>query len=106
MLDECIEFFDDTKNKAKFVFIKIVSKLIKEPLLKTKMYQEGYIIIRNTYEGVDGVDGGCYSNLGMISQYTDDGTQNINMGPNCISQGTMQHEMMHALVKGITVLLE
>ena len=28
MLDECIEFFDDTKNKANNLFIKIVSKLM------------------------------------------------------------------------------
>ena len=85
--------------------IKTFSKLIIEPLLKTKLYNEGYIIIRNTYEGKEGVNRGCFSNVGMISQHTRSGNQRINIGPPCVTQGTMQHEMMHALVKGISMLL-
>ena len=71
-INGCIDFYDDTD---------------------TQIYSTKYILIRNN-KSQGQYDSGCWSSLG----YTNPSTfQSINLGDNCVTRGTTQHEMMHAV---------
>ena len=69
-INGCITLYDDTDTTLYPHYINV------------KRFDENFII-----------DQGCWSYIGHV--FWND--QNLNLGPNCLSVGTIQHEFLHAL---------